>query len=172
MACDIHLHVERRKAGSEQQFYHSSYSEFSDREYAMFAKLANVRNSNSIEHLPIRGIPGDITWRTFTKIYKPIISGYKDDLYEEHCYLQEQADSWVRDGVSFTVEMYGHKWCSNPDWHSYNWCTPEEMAECVESIFKDPYGGNGIEWAALATYMKALEGNGKFEVRAVFWFDN
>ena len=48
------------------------------------------------------------------------------------------------------------------DAESPNWCTPEEL---------ERYCNDDSEWWALLQYMKALEKNGDFEVRAVFWFN-
>jgi hypothetical protein len=177
MGCDIHLHVEMRKAGSEQQFIHSYFKgEFRKRNYEMFAKLANVRNYCNVDHLPIRGLPDNISYNVFDEIYRKIISECIDDFDKEYCYSQKNADRWISRGYSFKIEIKGSVFCSNPDWHSYNWCTPDELLECIDDVFKDKttgkYTGDYYEWVALAAYMKALEDNGNFEVRAVYWFDN
>ncbi|MDR2146406.1 MAG: hypothetical protein LBE91_08115 [Tannerella sp.] len=179
MGCDIHLHVELRKKSNNGQFKQSGFRDkFSDRIYGMFARLANVRNYNGVKHLPQRGIPENISPSTFRGIYKLIVpdSEYNNESDMEYYYPAKSANRWLKEGSSHVVELYGKEYCSNPDWHSYNWCTPDEMAWCVEDTFWDretgKLYGDYIEWTALTAYMKALEDNGNNEVRAVFWFDN
>lgn len=151
MGCDIHLHVEIRKKDPSYgiNWVHCGfYGEFSDRIYAMFAVLANVRNYQNLPSLPDRGIPDDLSWYTFDELFKMS----KDELKDN-------------DG-----EYY-----SDPDAHSYNWCTTEEMKNSFNTIFKDENGnyvGDYIEWLGLVSYMEGLESSGEYECRAVFWFDN
>lgn len=61
MGCDIHAHVEIKVGGKWVHYNHPSIN----RQYALFAKMANVRNGGSI--VPIsdpRGLPTDITEST------------------------------------------------------------------------------------------------------------
>lgn len=46
-----------------------------------------------------------------------------------------------------------------------------EMQECYNQVFKDNEDDDYGEWLGLLNYMKAIESNGKYDVRAVFWFD-
>ena len=176
MGCDIHLYVERRKKGKGYNFSSVAFrGEFSERDYVMFALLADVRNYEGFRSLPIRGLPDDIGFDVFNAMFKRAVPEYKDKLDDEYYYLQEKADGWVKSGISFVREQNGVKWYSDPDAHSCNWCTPDEMVECVNKAFKNKdgeYEFGYIEWLGLAGYMKALEDNGNYEVRAVYWFDN
>lgn len=64
MGCDIHLRLERKAKGQSkwQDCHILDYDRcWGDRIYGMFAALADVRNYNDIEHLPVRGIPKDAT---------------------------------------------------------------------------------------------------------------
>lgn len=178
MGCDIHLHVEVKKRGEENASFQKTAfrGQFSDRIYGMFAALANVRNYPhfNIKPIPIRGLPKDIGWEVNGAIFKEVVDDYVDDYQRESCYLKEDVDRWVKGGYSFVIERNGFKFCSDPAAHSFNWCTPDEMQECVDQVFKKDgeYNHCYIEWLGLAGYMKALEDNGKYEVRAVYWFDN
>lgn len=60
------------------------------------------------------------------------------------------------------------------DWHSPNWCTTAEMEHAIETVFKEngKYSGDYIAWLGLLGLMKGLETDGRYECRAVYWFDN
>ena len=177
MGCDIHLHVEIRKKDPSYgiNWVHCGfYGEFSDRIYAMFAVLANVRNYRNLPSLPDRGIPDDLSWYTFDELFKMSKDELKDN-DGEYYYLTETAEKWAKEGYSFVHEVNGIKYYSDPDAHSYNWCTTEEMKNSFNTIFKDENGnyiGDYIEWLGLVSYMEGLESSGEYECRAVFWFDN
>jgi len=176
MGCDIHLFVEKRKKDSKDDFLPCAFrSEFSERTYSMFAKLANVRNYDKVEHLPIRGLPEDISYITFEALYKKVIFDPINEWDEENCYTIDQVNKWVKDGYSHVIHKHEKEWCSNPDAHSYNWCTSQEIMECLTEFTtgeNHKYRGNYLNWVGLAAYMKALEDNGNYEVRAAYWFDN
>lgn len=175
MGCDIHLFVERRLKGSNDRFQSTAFSgAFSDRSYLMFAFLSDVRNYDNIKHLPLRGLPNYISYSTFNYVFKRAVKNYEDKCDEEYCYLQEYVDEWVKDNLSFIREFNEVKFCSDPDLHSYNWCTATELSKGIDIVtnkYKLSFG-NLIEWRALASYMNTLEGNGVYEVRAVYCFDN
>lgn len=65
---------------------------------------------------------------------------------------------------------------TDPDDHSPNWCTTQEMEDAIKEIFWkeeiQQYVGDYIEWLALLGAMKGIEQNGAYECRAVYWFDN
>lgn len=65
---------------------------------------------------------------------------------------------------------------TDPDAHSPNWCTTQEMEDAIKEIFwneeMQQYVGDYIEWLALLGAMKGIEQNGAYECRAVYWFDN
>lgn len=175
MTCDIHLFVEKKFRKQEVKSIDGYYwfpcafhGEFSDKLYGMFAALNNVRNYWNIEPLEDRGLPKDIGVVAFRNYYKLIGSKETED---EYSCSKEDADKWVKEGLSVILDYNGFKYCSDPDAHSPNWCTAKEMEECCNRVFKNNLG-DGIEWIALSEYMKALEKTGEFETRAVFWFDN
>lgn len=175
MGCDIHLFVEKRLKGSNDRFQSTAfYDEFSDRSYLMFAFLADVRNYDNIKHLPLRGLPNDISYKPFDCFFKKAVKNYENNYDEECCYLQEDVDEWVKDNISFIREVSGHKFYSDPDLHSHNWCTASELSKGIDVVTNKYELSFGclIEWRALAAYMTTLEESGVYEVRAVYCFDN
>ncbi len=61
MGCDIHLHIEVK---IDKQWRHLGCPQVK-RNYALFAKMAGVRNSDSIEPIALpKGLPSDITFLT------------------------------------------------------------------------------------------------------------
>lgn len=172
MGCDIHLYVEKRqKEGLSLRWIPSSFrGYFSERVYEMFAALNNVRNDPdwNIKPLQDKGIPDYLGFRSFYDYYITIVEDPKN---RKNVCSKEQAEEWVRNKYSTEIEMNEIKYCSDPDWHSPNWCTVQEMEQCYNQVFKDEKG-DYIEWLALINYMKTLESNGEYEVRAVFWFDS
>ena len=168
MGCDIHLYVEIRSRKYKESGWHSTSfkGNFSNRTYGMFAALNNVRNHWNLKPLENRGIPDDLGNEAFHGYYKYVTENETDNEYE---YSEEEAKGWVEYGYSTIKEENGNKYCSNPDWHSANWCTTKELEECYNQVFeKKEY--DYIQWLALINYMKTFETD--YDVRAVFWFDN
>ena len=169
MGCDIHLRLERKAKGQSkwQDCHIFGYDRcWSDRNYDMFAALADVRNHNDVEHLPVRGIPTDATPQTLSKY------GYQ--VVDKAVFSKAEAEKRVECGYNTYYEVNGIKYCSDPDWHTPSWCTTAEMEDCINRIFKGEeggYKGNYSEWLALLGAMKGYEADGG-ECRAVFWFDN
>lgn len=178
MGCDIHLYLEKRCRRFEQNGWSpcSFDGEFSERIYGMFAALNNVRNYREMEHLVDRGLPADIAWKTFSGYYNRVLS--KDEIKKGISgYSEEDAKRWEEEGSSTIINKNGFNYCSDPDWHSPNWCTTKEMEMCFRRVFMKENGGfiehaDYEEWLALLAYMKAIEISGQYECRAVFWFDN
>lgn len=173
MGCDIHLRLERKAKGESkwQDCCILGYDRcWSDRIYGMFAALADVRNYNDIEHLPVRGLPSDASNRTLMFYGDQVVNEAKYDCQ----YSKFDADRWVKSGDSTYYKVNGIMYCSCPDWHTPSWCTTSEMEDCINRIFKDEngrYEGDYAEWLALLGAMKGYEADGS-ECRAVFWFDN
>lgn len=173
MGCDIHLRLERKAKGQTkwQDCQILGYERcWSDRIYGMFAALADVRNYNDIEHLPVRGLPADASNRTLMLYGSQVVDEAKYDWQ----YSKADADRWVERGYSTYYDINGIKYCSCPDWHTPSWCTTSEMEDCINRIFKNEdgnYKGDYSEWLALLGAMKGYETDGS-ECRAVFWFDN
>lgn len=162
---------------------------WSERCYGMFARLANVRNNfiDKIEPMEVRGFPKDANESTLRAYCYELIP---DELYEKNV---EMYDRWsecgdngycsetfgsecVRDNLSTIMgENNGHMLISGPDWHSANWCTTQEMRKMVtDNFYTNELGWHGdyVEWLALVGAMEAIETDGNYECRAVFWFDN
>lgn len=137
----------------------------------MFSLLANVRNDYKLLHLPLRGLPNDAAKGTL------ISYGFVVAMKAEYEWQvsEEAAERWVRQGLSHYYEIYGTKYCSDPDAHSENWCTSQEMEDCVNRVFINNDGKfecGYVEWLALLGAMKGYEQSGEYECRAVFWFDS
>lgn len=173
MGCDIHLRLERKAKGQSKwkDCHILGYDRcWGDRIYGMFAALADVRNYNDIEHLPVRGIPQDATERTLMRYGYRIVDKPE---YDWQCSASD-AKKWVEEGYSDYYEVGGMKYVSDPDAHTPSWCTTAEMEDCINRIFKNEDGGyigDYSEWLALLGAMKGYEADGG-KCRAVFWFDN
>lgn len=173
MGCDIHLRLERKAKGNAKWENCTIFGYehcWGDRVYGMFAALADVRNYNDIEHLPVRGIPTDASNKTLMLYGSQVVDEAKYDFQ----YSKADADRWVENGYSTYYDINGIKYCSCPDWHTASWCTTAEMEDCINRIFKNEdggYKGDYSEWLALLGAMKGYEADGG-ECRAVFWFDN
>ena len=155
----------------------------------MFAKLADVRNyfQQKIEPIQLRGFPEDATNDTKQAYCYIVIPDdeYKErEDYYENSYLyhyinESRANEWVNDGSSKEMTPFGNteqRKITDPDAHSPNWCTTQEMEDAIKEIFWkeeiQQYVGDYIEWLALLGAMKGIEQNGAYECRAVYWFDN
>lgn len=173
MGCDIHLRLERKAKGQckWQDCHIFGYDRcWGDRIYGMFAALADVRNYNDVEHLPVRGIPKDATELTLMRYGYRIADKAE---YDGQC-SESEAERWVENGDGVYYEVGGRKYVSDPDWHTPSWCTTAEMEECINRVFRNEDGelyGDYSEWLALLGAMKGYEADGG-ECRAVFWFDN
>lgn len=188
MGCDIHLRLEKKlkkekkwneyytqKAGEwEPCFIFQRRVTWSDRIYGMFALLGNVRNYNDYEHIPLRGLPKDCCDETLS-CYGSVVCDKEKTEYYDWEYPRKEAEEWVSEGLSYYFKIGDTEYCSCPDWHSPNWCTTQEMEDCINKLFKNEdgtYKGYYIEWLALLGAMKGYEASGEYECRAVFWFDN
>lgn len=141
----------------------------------MFAVLADVRNKRNLEHLPSRGFPNDACQSTLECYGLEIVDEFKYKWQEDTCILSSQSEEWVSRGLSKYFEVKGIKYVTNPDYHSPNWCTTQEMEDCINKVFKsknENWEGEPYEWLALLGAMKGYEATGEYECRAVFWFDN
>lgn len=127
------------------------------------------------DHIPIRGLPEDASNATMRCYGYQIKDVIKNEYEEENYYQTSKAEKWVSEGLSKFYTINGIKYCSSPDYHSPNWCTTQEMEDCINKIFKDKnenWEGEPYEWLALLGAMKGYEATGEYECRAVFWFDN
>ena len=209
MGCDIHLIVEKRRVKEgwfeyykgrpadrkcETEFRQdipietewwccliTSRNTWSNRQYGMFAKLANVRNQWDIKPIPIRGLPEDMCFNTFLKYVLMVVPDSKYDVENYDTISESMAEEYVKNGYAKEITFPNIpdgweriKFITN-EYHSANWCTSKELEEAINEIFYikevGDYVSSAGEWIALLYYMKGLESAG-FETRCVFWFDN
>lgn len=178
MGCGIHLHVEvRSRKYKDAKWRHADIDgAFSDRIYGMFYALAEVRGPyNGITPLKPKGIPDDMSWQTKDDISYVVDNEFAED--KGYCSMAQAMD-YIKSGWSKWLEYHGDgtKRITCPDWHSFSWCTIEEMENAINQVFKDKEGKwitnyEPEAWYALLMYMKAYDEMG-YDVRAVFWFDN
>lgn len=142
MGCDIHAHVEVKINGQWHHYNHPSAS----RRYALFARMADVRNSSGVEPIsPPRGLPPDASCKT------------RFD-HDERWGSDAHSESWLTADEVAGLEQ----WLRQGADHGY-----PDADYCVESDFGYIFG-NGWEIAKYPNdYPKALE-----DARLVFWFDN
>lgn len=165
MGCDIHLRLERKlRQDKKWNEYYTEKADrwkscgifgfrntWGDRIYGMFAVLADVRNHYDFEHLPLRGMPEDATIQTLQCYGLRVSDEEKEGYYDWEC-SRKNAERWVNEGYSQCFGIEGTEYISGPDWHSPNWCTTQEMEDCINKVFKDENGnwqGDYIEWLAL-----------------------
>lgn len=139
MGCDIHLHSEVKIKG---KWRHHSTIEVR-RNYALFAKMADVRNG--FEILPIsqpKGLPSDISEVTSVYRDKRGTDGHSDSFLT----LEE-----IKDLCNYIDEQD-------------SWCFPERSHD----IFGGFFGNYYTDFEYEGEYSpKGIE-----DVRFVFWFDN
>ena len=87
----------------------------------------------------------------------------------------------VLDGNIAKCNKCKHRWTTingnteqrkitDPDAHSPNWCTTQEMEDAIKEIFWNEEIQQYV--FAFLGAMKGIEQNGAYECRAVYWFDN
>lgn len=174
MGADIHMYVEYRSK-EPSPYAHTDarnwWSSFGDRinpgrSYRLFGLLAGVRCDGVMYQT--RGMPEDAGYiaKFANQIY---ISDSGDG---ESCTLA-QAQSYEKYGSVIEYDQNGRAtWVTHPDWHSHSWLTVDQFSS-VLNAYRIKYGDDpGVEYVALLAAMRALENDGKNEVRVVFWFDN
>ena len=176
MGCDIHLHVEIKRKNRDLWYSSPMGGEFSSRVYGMFAVLSNVRNYWGLDRMTIdRGFPDDAAYSTIGKYYLTILPDEEFKKIGDYEWACSESDV-IRWGEEIK-EIAGNNYCVGPDWHSPNWCTVQELSDCIDEVFVDEYTdeyvkSNYIIWLSLLNYMKTYEDSGLYDVRAVYWFDN
>jgi hypothetical protein len=166
MGCDIHAFVDFNKPGAD--FCQSLSEELNlDRDYAMFAKLANVRNHGE-DIVPIsepRGLPSRVSHTVSSADNLYIV---EKDSNESGTCTQEQAARWIASGSSKLVR---EKVVTNPDHHSYSWVSLSEFERAISELTSIIKYKLSVEYYAVLSAMKIIAEQG-YEVRLVFWFDN
>lgn len=142
MGCDIHAHVEIKIDNQWHHYNHPSAA----RRYALFARMADVRNSGGIEPItPPRGLPEDATFTT------------RFD-YAERWGSDAHSASWLSADEVAGLE----DWMRGAGDLGYP-CAGYSIESDFGYIF-----GSGWEISKYPNdYPKGLE-----DVRLVFWFDN
>ena len=166
MGCDIHAFIDFNKPGEDWcQCFSDELS--LDRDYAVFAKLAGVRNHGD-EIVPIsepRGLPQNVSWTVSGEDNLFVVE--KDENESGTC-TKEQADGWVARGIS---KYKDEKHISNPDHHSHSWVSLQEYEKALSELSGIIKYKLAVEYFAVLSAMKTIAENG-YEVRLVFWFDN
>ena len=143
MGCDIHAHVELKLA--DGQWHHWNAPSIA-RHYALFTKLAGVRNYG--EETPFaepRGLPVDVTL--------PTRNARDYDGPDGH------SDSWIsRDEIRQLEEWWNEKVRSQPSQPKYDPRSVFEVGVMGGYLSGNGYGHELPEWVT--------------DVRLVFWFDN
>jgi hypothetical protein len=168
MGCDIHLHVERRaESGWEHVASPDNWSMldleikseiaatwwrgrwFRDRNYELFAWLADVRNYHQqIPLAPERGLPEGVSTETLSQYTLEVVDTEKEheEDGEGRC-LRSDAERWVAQESS--VWLVPGKVISGPDWHSASWFTVAELMGGLETLVTKHGGAVSEE-----TYLK------------------
>lgn len=148
MGCDIHFHSEVKRKGV---WKHHSEGKI-ERNYPLFAKMANVRNDTKTPITQIsnpKGLPEDATELTKLHSEKYGVDGHS------HSWLNAKEISelhkWIRDKTN------PKEWFGNDPWRWEHENMPYFM-------------GNHL--SAFVDYPEDLEGYDIEDVRYVFFFDN
>ena len=141
MGCDIHLHTELKINGAWHHFTNPNMI----RDYAVFAKMANVRNDGTIPPISVpKGVPSDISEITALDL------AYGGNDGHSHSWLNKdeimELDRWLR-----TECIVGRPW---------------ELASYWGFFFNTYWSAFGD--SECKHYIpQAIE-----DIRFVFWFDN
>ena len=141
MGCDIHVHVEVKIRG---EWMHLSAIEMS-RNYALFARMADVRNYGDVTPMaPARGLPDDTTFLT-----------------------KFDSDRWSTDAHSHS-HLSAAEMADLSDWWA-EFCKAEGISG---SWFEDRFGWIfNSSWSGFTRYPEDRP-RGVEDARCVFWFDN
>lgn len=167
MGCNSHTYIEYRRKGCVNNGWNSLLQQKVDsRNYALYAKMANVRNYCEISPIaPRRGFPEDAGYDTKRDYYLQINDELAAKKYDGYV-SSEQASKWISKSISF-FPPDGSNCISHPDWHSASWLTGEEFCSAVRETASDD-----IYWMAIAAMVESVNKTDGFECRVVFWFDN
>lgn len=187
MGCDIHMYVEYTNKTRKEEDLKDSKPPYwinfggrinPGRNYTMFSVLAGVRGRYKESFVPKGKIPMDeMGWGSRDDAYIYISN---EPLEGEYSINEEKALEWEKRGYEVIRRNGKPAWVENPDLHSHSWMSPEELERAFE-IYRvkatEEWGGEEeirvpLEYQALLSAMKVLEGDGENEVRIVFWFDN
>lgn len=173
MGCDIHAYVEyvAFKSHDDTDYWKCLISNAGSRDYTFFSLLADCGRGYHSPVIPNRGFPeGECSYVVREAYYLQV----SDEFADHEGYVSiEQADSWVKSGLSQEVATSGStRLVTHPDWHSVSWLTYEEFAQVIATwLTLAPDYMYDPEWDAMLVAMRTLEDRGH-KTRLVFWFDN
>ena len=210
MGCDIHLHVERKTEGTwEQVPPPKGWSErdlavvdreieswegdwFGDRNYALFAWLADVRNSHGNPPLaPERGLPSDVSAKV--KEESDGWDGGHSHSWFTVAELMAGLESLVVKHAGLVKEDVYNKWKASGESFPEEWCQGSSAPAITEAEYRQgvrPELRPALAWAgfyvrcawevtgkeSFVRFVKLLGELTKLgtpdDVRIVFWFDN
>lgn len=142
MGCDIHWHAEVKVNGRWEHYKEGRF----DRDYNLFARMADVRNGRGIEPIALpRGLPKDITYLTNFDRENWGCDGHSDS------WLSAEEIAALGEWYEEQQKRYGEKW-----WRF-------EHHTALGYLF-----GNGWNLKKYPDdYPKGVE-----DARLIFWFDN
>lgn len=186
MGVTIALFVEKRRIRKErvekkrqskpekwdEQFHNTGFygAFFTGICYNLCERLTNLKNDPDEWKSHTRPLPEDIGDDTFRFMFKRGVLRYEGET--DDCVLIKHAEKEVEEGNSIIRVRNGIAYYSDFDFNVHNWCTPDELKDCIHDAFfnkkTNKYIGDYAEWMALHAYMKTLENDGEYEVRAVY----
>lgn len=138
----------------------------------MRERLQNFFDTPDKSIPPTRGLPEDVGDDVIDYLFKPAALEYDEEHRYGEYFLQSHVDRWVEEGLSFPLNRGKEIRYSDPDCHSFNWCTTDEIKACIDDVFLDKktntYKGDYAEWLGLHAYMKTLDDSQEYKVRAVY----
>lgn len=190
MGADIHMFVEycskkviqELKKEGKKPYWHSYGGHINPgRNYTMFGVLAGVRGQyeDSFESKSKLNRE-EMGWSSRDANWFYINKDVAETDFENNITNIETARKW--EGYDYRIKNDEHgepAWVEHPHWHSHSWMSIEELEEAFKRYVVHASTEWGVEinnvpleYRALLASMKALEDDGKNEVRVVFWFDN
>lgn len=185
MGCDIHMYIEYTNKKRKEENLNEGITPYwfnfgakinPGRNYIMFAVLAGVRGryKDSFERkgrIPIN----QLSWSSKDDFY---IYVSENPVEFQYSVTLEQAKKWGERGYEIIEHNGKPSWVENPDLHTHTWMSSDELEKAFE-IYKVHATAEWeteidvpLEYKAILSVMRTLEGEGENEVRVVFCFDN
>lgn len=185
MGADIHgpfLETMDTSSKYESRWWCQAEFDF-NRNYWLFALMANVRNYDNDREAVFhgqpcfkpKGYPKDASWKANNSYFFYVDEDYDKDREPNTC-SREDAERWVAGGYSFYKDETKSN-VSIPDWHSASWLATDEL-EAAYQRYKAILEAEGEDMCylrqveGLLAAMKAFEAAPGVKARIVFWFDN
>lgn len=186
MGTDIHLHIEikRVKASKWSTAGICWDGEWGDRYYPMFRRLYGDPDYLDCKDpggtivryvVPYRGFPRDASIDTVEAYGLWVVDSSPSgreitrDEAEKEVNNPECRSQWIEN-----VNIKEKSYISDPDWHTPNWITFDELEKAMLDLTDDIENWRDIffEWYVLYKTVKLYAKNPELEVRVVYWFDN